>query len=120
MIKLVITHFKLDNYSNIMAAIELLEHLGYLVKIQLVVYMHTKLEETDTKLESPIAIGIIIIKFQNFYKQVDKDLKIPILLEILLVNNCLDNSHIIINIIKQVIRFILHSILVKVKYIRAF
>ena len=119
MIKLVITHFMLDNYSNIMA-IDLLEHLGNLVQIQLVVYMHTKLEETHTKLESPIAIGIIIIKFHNFSKQVDKDLRIPILLEILLVNNCLDNSHIIINIIKQVIRVILPSILVKVKYIRTF
>ena len=82
--------------------------------------MHTKLEETHTRLESPIAIGIIIIKFHNFSKQVDKDLKIPILLEILLVNNCSDNSHIIINIIKQVIRVILPSILVKVKYIRTF
>ena len=86
MIKLVINHFKLDNYSNIMVAIDLLEHLGNLVHIQLVVYMHTKLEE-HTKLESPIAIGIIIFKFHNSYKQVDKDLKIPILLEIFLINN---------------------------------
>ena len=90
-----------------------------LVQIQIVVFTHTKQE---------FVIGIIIIiiiKLHNSNKliakqQVDKDLKIPILLEILLVNNCLDNSHIIINIIKQVIRVILPSILVKVKYIRTF
>ena len=82
-----------------------------LVQIQIVVFTHTKQE---------IVIGIIIIKLHNSNKliakqQVDKDLKIPILLEIFLINNCLDGSHIII---KQVIKVNLPSILVK--YIRTF
>ena len=63
-----------------------------LVQIQIVVFTHTKQE---------FVIGIIIIKLHNSNKliakqQVDKDLKIPILLEIFLINNCLDGSHIII------------------------
>ena len=82
-----------------------------LVQIQIVVFTHTKQE---------IVIGIIIIKLHNSNKliakqQVDKDLKIPILLEIFLNNNCLDGFHIII---KQVIKVNLPSILVK--YIRTF
>ena len=83
-----------------------------LVQIQIVVFTHTKQE---------FVIGIIIIiKLHNSNKliakqQVDKDLKIPILLEIFLINNCLDGSHIII---KQVIKVNLPSILVK--YIRTF
>ena len=82
-----------------------------LVQIQIVVFTHTKQE---------IVIGIIIIKLHNSNKliakqQVDKDLKIPILLEIFLINNCLDGSHIII---KHVIKVNLPSILVK--YIRTF
>jgi len=85
--------------------------LGNLVQIQIVVFTHTKQE---------IVIGIIIIKLHNSNKliakqQVDKDLKIPILLEIFLINNCLDSSHIII---KQVIKVNLLSILVK--FIRTF
>ena len=82
-----------------------------LVQIQIVVFTHTKQE---------FVIGIIIIKLHNSNKliakqQVDKDLKIPILLEIFLINNCLDGSHIII---KHVIKVNLPSILVK--YIRTF
>ena len=82
-----------------------------LVQIQIVVFTHTKQE---------FVIGIIIIKLHNSNKliakqQVDKDLKIPILLEIFLNNNCLDGFHIII---KQVIKVNLPSILVK--YIRTF
>ena len=84
-----------------------------LVQIQIVVFTHTKQEFV-------IGIIIIIIKLHNSNKliakqQVDKDLKIPILLEIFLNNNCLDGFHIII---KQVIKVNLPSILVK--YIRTF
>ena len=84
-----------------------------LVQIQIVVFTHTKQEFV-------IGIIIIIIKLHNSNKliakqQVDKDLKIPILLEIFLINNCLDGSHIII---KHVIKVNLPSILVK--YIRTF
>ena len=82
-----------------------------LVQIQIVVFKHTKQE---------IVIGIIIITLRNSNKliakqQVDKDLKIPILSEIFLINNYLDGFHIII---KQVIKVNLPSILVK--YIRTF